>query len=31
MLHLHIIVCDLIFSGLVFEITEYARYAYEGR
>ena len=31
MLRLHIIVCGLIFSGLVFETTEYARYAYEGR
>ena len=31
MLRLHIIVCGLIFSGLVFETAEYARYAYEGR
>ena len=30
MLRLHIIVCGLIFSGLVFEITEYARYADQG-
>ena len=30
MLRLHIIVCGLIFSGLVFETAEYARYAYQG-
>ena len=31
MLRLHIIICGLIFSGLTDEITEYARYAYEGK
>ena len=31
MLRLHIIDCDLIFSGLTYETTEYARYAYEGK
>jgi len=31
MLRLHIIDCGLIFSGLTYETTEYARYAYEGK
>ena len=31
MLRLHIIDCGLIFRGLTYETTEYARYAYEGK
>ena len=31
MLRLHNTNCDVILFGLLFEITEYARYAYEGK